>query len=395
MTKCLRKEKINYLRGAKTYLDNTISFDNINSNNNNNNISNNNNINTTLTNISNQLKNVAIVDKNKEFKLLNSSFRKKYKNIKNNKLSNNLNNNLINSSLNIDNNQNQNKSNFLDITNSEIHPKFQNLQKSKVLDFFIFNKINVENINYEEIKKENIDLKENIKFLLKQIKKYQKSGLTIEDMNLNRQQELENLEKKINVLNEQINSYKKKILLLDNNNNKLIKENNELRNYINIKLEEEKQYEINNNKTRNKEFNGIQNKQETEQFYDIGGFDEKNLEYNNLKMFYNKKVKSIIDNDNINSNNSKLSEELLADNISDLYNPKNKKHFLYLKEYSNHVNRFGNQRSGFSEGKLYFRKNIGKRYLSFNEEPYNKKKYSSNNFTYSKNYLNNNNSFKK
>ena len=391
MTKFLRKEKINYLRGVKTYLDNTISFDNINSNN----INNNNNINTTLTNISNQLKNVAMVDKSKEFKLLNSSFRKKYKNIKINRISNNLNNNIINSSMNIDNNQNQNKSNFLDITNSEIHPKFQNLQNIKVMDFSILKIINYENVNYEEIKKENFDLKENIKFLLKQIKKYQKSGLTIEDMNLNRQQELENLEKKINALNEQINSYKKKILLLDNNNSKLLKENTELRNYINIKLEEEKQqYKIKNNKTKNKEFNGLQNNPENEQFYDIGGFDDKNLEYKNLKMYYNRKIKNIIDNDNINNNNSKLSEELLADNMSDLYNSRNKNNFLYLKEYSNHVNKFGNQRSGFSEGKLYFRKNIGKRYLSFNEEPYNKKKYSSNNFTYSKNYLKSNISFK-
>ena len=64
MTKVLKKEKINYLKGSKPYLDNTISYDNIS----NNNISNN-NINTTLTNISNQLKNIAIIDKNKEFKL--------------------------------------------------------------------------------------------------------------------------------------------------------------------------------------------------------------------------------------------------------------------------------------------------------------------------------------
>ena len=396
MTKYLKKEKINYLRGTKTYLDNTISLDNINSNNINNNNNNNNNINTTLTNISNQLKNMAIVDKNKEFKLLNSSFRKNNKNARNNIISNNINNinnNFINSSLNIDNNQNQNKSNFFDITsNSEIHQKFQNLQKIKVSDFYIIKQINFETTNYEEIKKENLELKENIKFLLKQIKKYQKSGITIEDMNINRQQELENLEKKINELNEQINAYKKKIILLDNNNNKLTKENLELRNYISINLQKEKQYKI-NNKIKNKEFNGLQKNQEYEQYYDIGGFDEKNLEYKNLNILYNQKLKNIIENDI--TNNSKLSEELLADNINQLNNAKNKDSFLYIKEYSNHANKFRKDRSGFSEGKLYFRKNIGKRFLSFNDELYNTKKSSNNNFTYSKSYLKNNISFKK
>ena len=200
MTKVLKKEKINYLKGSKPNLDNTISYDNISNNNISNNNINNININTTLTNISNQLKNIAIIDKNKEFKL-NSSFHIKNKNRRNNNINSNIksNNNsnnsnyYINTSMNIENNQN--KSNFFDITtNLEINQKFQNLREMRVFNFYILKTINYEdyNINYEDIKKENIDLKENIKFLLKQIKKYQKSGLTIEDMDINRQKELEN-----------------------------------------------------------------------------------------------------------------------------------------------------------------------------------------------------------
>ena len=398
MTKYLRKEKINYLKGTKVFLDNTISYD-INNNNNNININKNNNINTTLTNISNQLKNIAVVDKNREFKLLNSSFRTNNKNQKNNIPSNN--NNIINSSLNIENNQIQNKSNFFDITaNSDINQKFQGLQRIKVFNFFITKDINQDNDKtyYEEIKKENLELKENVKFLLKQIKKYQKSGLTIEDMNINRQQEIENLEKQINELKQDIEKYKNKIILLDNNNKKLIKENSELNNYINVSLnkiknnsQDERQYKL-NNIYKNKEYNDIQNKKSFEQYYDIGAFDEKNLEYKNLNDYYNEKKKNFFENE-IN-NNSKLSEELLEEINEKGKNPKNNKNFLYIKEYSNHANRFRKPRGNFSEGKLYCRKNIGKR-LSFNEEPYSTKKSNNINFTYSKSYLKSNISFKK
>ena len=387
MTKFLRKEKMNYLKGAKVYLDNTISYDNNIPNNNLTNKSN--NINTTLTNISNQLKNIAIVDKNKEFKLLNSSFRVTNKNTRNNIVSSN--NNNLNSSLNIENNQNQNKSNFLDITgHSEINQKFQGLQKSKVFDFYILKQLtpDKEDINYEEIKKENSGLKENVKFLLKQIKRYQKSGLTIDDMDVTRQQEFENLDKQIKELKQDITKYKNKIILLDSNNKKLMKENEDLKNYINISInniklnsQKEMQYKI-NNIYKNKEFNDIQNQNKNnEQFYDIGAFDEKNIDYNNLNNIYN----------NIN-HNSKLSEELLGDITNEENDNKN---FLYIKEYSNHANRFRKRRINFSEGKLYCRKNIGKRFLNFNDDPYNTKKSNNNNFTYSKSYLKNNISFKK
>ena len=394
MSKFLKKEKINYLKGARAILDNTISYENLN----------NNNITTTLTNISNQLKNIAIGDKNKEIKMLNSSFRAKNKNQRNIRESNTK-NNLVNSSFNIDNNQNPNKSNFFDITsNSEFNQKFQGLQKIKVFNFYILRQFNNDNDKtyYEEIKKENLELKENVKFLLKQIKKYQKCGLTIEDMNITRQQELENLEKEIIELKEDINKYKNKILLLDNNNKNLINENSFLKNYINdnlnkIKVNPQKELrnKINNNIYRKKDFNKIQKEKEKEfePFYDIGAFDEKNVEYNNLNVYYNKKKRNFIENDIIN--NSKLSEVLLADIGNEENNKLNKSNFLYIKEYSNHANKFRKPRTNLSEGKLYCRKNIGKSYLSFNDVPYSTKKSNNNNFTYSKSYLKNNYSNKK
>ena len=391
MTKVLKKEKINYLKGSKPNLDNTISYDNISNNNISNNNINNININTTLTNISNQLKNIAIIDKNKEFKL-NSSFHIKNKNRRNNNINSNIksNNNsnnsnyYINTSMNIENNQN--KSNFFDITtNLEINQKFQNLREMRVFNFYILKTINYEdyNINYEDIKKENIDLKENIKFLLKQIKKYQKSGLTIEDMDINRQKELENYEKKLNELKMEINTYKNKIVSLNKKNKELIRRNEELNDFINSNLKE--------SRNRNK-YNGSINNQEKEieQFYDIDAFNEKSYEYNNLNMVYNSK-KNLIESEN----NSKLSEELLADINYEIPTGRNKSNFLYIKEFS--INNSKRPRTNYSEGKLYCRKNIGKKYLNFNDDPYsNNIKISGNkNFTYSRSHLKNNISFKK
>ena len=394
MTKVLKKEKINYLKGSKPNLDNTISYDNISNNNISNNNINNININTTLTNISNQLKNIAIIDKNKEFKL-NSSFHIKNKNRRNNNINSNIksNNNsnnsnyYINTSMNIENNQN--KSNFFDITtNLEINQKFQNLREMRVFNFYILKTINYENYNtnYEDIKKENDDLKENIKFLLKQIKKYQKSGLTIEDMDINRQKELENHEKKINELQIEINRYKNKITLLNKNNKELIKRNEELNDFINLNLKEESR---NKNLNRNK-YNGSINNQEIEPFYDIDAFKEKSYEYNNLNMIYNSK-KNLIESEN----NSKLSEELLADINYEIPTGRNKSNFLYIKEFS--INNSKRPRTNYSEGKLYCRKNVGKKYLNFNDESYsnNIKINGNKNYAYSRSHLKNNISFKK
>ena len=118
------------------------------------------------------------------------------------------------------------------------------------------------------------------------------------------------------------------------------------------------------------------------------------MEYKNLNDYYNEKKKNFFENDiNNNSKLSKLSEELLEDINNEGKNMKNNKNFLYIKEYSNHTNRFRKPSGNFSEGKLYCRKNIRKR-LCFNEDPYSTKKNNNINFTYSS-YLKSNISFKK
>jgi DNA repair exonuclease SbcCD ATPase subunit len=279
----------------------------------------------------------------------------------------------------------------------------------RVFNFFILKTIDNDNINFDEIKNENDELKENVKFLLKQIKKYQKIGLTIDDADDNKQQEIQNLEKELNDLKQEINTYKNKIISLNNSNKELVKENGELKNFINISLktinlQKEKEYNIINNniKRKKKEFNGLKNKHRGsggfDQYDDIDRFEEKNSEYKNLKTVFNnydKKIKNFIDYDNYDDNHSKLSEELFADinNKNMTINDNNKN--SYNKEYSNHINRVPKPRINVSEGKLYCRKNIAKRNLSFNGDHYNKNYINNNDnkFTYSKGFLRQNISY--
>lgn len=341
--KVVKKEKINYLKpSSKTNINNVEDI--IYSNEYQNTNSNNNDINTTLSNISNQLRNIALIDKNKEQRLLNSSFRVT--------------------------NRNKNLNSFFDTTNIELNQRFHNLQKKKVFDIFLPKNIKYENFSLDEIQKENLELKENVKFLLKQIKRYQKSGLTIEDMNVNREQKMEKLEQEISILKKELNSYKNQLLILNNNNEELKAENLELKEYI--------------NSLNNKELNEIKNKYEEKYLDELGENNLKKYNQINNYAYKNKNINNIKKNeneeDNENNSNSKLSDELLYDINKELMGGK-------------HIEIKNKNKSYLSEGKLYTRKNVIKN-LSFNYEPNNinirkQKNKSNKKFTYSKNFLKN------
>ena len=156
---------------------------------------------------------------------------------------------------------------------------------------FIINGINLNFINEKnEIKKENENLKENIKFLLGQIKKYQKSGITIEENIQNEENELNNelrniiniREKEIDKLNKEIILYKKRIQFLESENEKMNQKYNELKikyqsefnneNYSKSFIEENQLYQYNSKKNNNTYYNNYEN-------------SKNNIENNN----YNKK----------------------------------------------------------------------------------------------------------
>ena len=347
MIKVAKKEKINYLKPSSKTSINTIN-NNINNINNiediqysneyqNLNTNNSNDINTTLSNISNQLKNIAIIDKSKEQKLLNSSFRVT--------------------------NRNKNLNSFFDTTNIESNQKFHNLQRKKVFNIFFPKSLKYENINIDETQKENLELKENVKFLLKQIKRYQKSGLTIEDMNINREQKIQQLEQEILELKNELNSYKEQLLISHENNESLKKENQQLKEYINI-------------------YDNINIKESNERKNKFDEIENDNVNNNNKYIYKNNRKTNIDKNEEeeneINSN-SKLSDELLYEINKELLQSKNNENKYKNKSY-------------LSEGKLYTRKNIGKN-LSFNYEPkkiniFNKYK-TNRKFNYSNNLVKN------
>ena len=341
MTKVIKKEKINYLRPSSR---SNLNVEDILYSNDyqNNNTTSNNDINTTLTNISNQLRNIAFIDKNKEQRFLNSSFRVT--------------------------NRNKNINSFFDNTNIDMNQRFQNLQKKKVFDFFIAKNIKYENSNYEEIQKENLELKENIKFLLKQIKKYQKSGLTIEDMNVNREQKIENLEKELSQLKNELINHKSQIMKLNNNNKELKEENIELKNYINkINIQELKERK---NKVIEKEIDLGENR-----FHKYSSSN--NFIYRSKNVNLKKEKNENDEEENEANSNSKLSDELLYEINKELLQEKNIEN---------------KNKSYLSEGKLY-RKNIVKN-SSFNYEPKiigktNSKYRLNKKFTYLKNFQKN------
>ena len=120
----------------------------------------------------------------------------------------------------------------------KIIPKKNPILKIINNNSFIINGININLINEKnEIKKENENLKENIKFLLGQIKKYQKSGINIEESFINEENELNNelrniiniREKEIDKLNKELILYKKRIQLLEEENEKMKEKFNELK----------------------------------------------------------------------------------------------------------------------------------------------------------------------
>ena len=285
------------------------------------------------------------MDKNKEQKLLNSSFRVT--------------------------NRNKNINSFLDTINTDMNQRFHNLQAKRVFNIFFPRNIENINTNIDDIQKENLELKENIKFLLKQIKRYQKSGLTIEDMDINREQKIEKLEEEISELKNDILTYQNQIVMLNNSNNELKKENKELKDYLdNINI---------------KESNERKNKFDEKYLEELG---ENNLKYNNINNYIYKnnfkKMKFNIgkkdEEENEMNSNSKLSEELLYEINQELF------------QGTHDQNNKNRNKSNLSEGKLYLKKNPVKN-LTFNYEPIKRNIINQNNkrknkFTsYSKNYL--------
>ena len=146
-----------------------------------------------------------------------------------------------------------------------------------------------------EIKKENENLKENIKFLLSQIKRYQKCGINIEENSKNTFNEINEKENEIKKLKNEIKLNKKRITFLEKENNNIKEKYDKLK--IKYDLNNNNKSMINNNSNSNT-FIAL----EENQLYQY------NSKKNNLaKYFKYENSKNNMDNSKSNYNQKKFT----------------------------------------------------------------------------------------
>ena len=112
---------------------------------------------------------------------------------------------------------------FLDINNMKNKNK---LCFSHAESFSIKSDYNIYLLNKNDLRKKNYILKENLKFLLNEIKKYKNTEISNDD------KFIKEYENKIEYYENEINKYKKDIIILKEKYNEVIKENQELKKYI-------------------------------------------------------------------------------------------------------------------------------------------------------------------
>ena len=176
-------------------------------------------INSSLINISKQLNNISINDIN-ILKLKNEKIRMNSKNKTDSSLDNEFNNISINKSF-----------KYNGMIYNVIQPFDQlyyiNFSFCHIESFSIKADKNIQLLNKNDLRKKNYVLKENLKFLLNEIKKYKKNY----DVN-----QIKEYENKIEYYIKEIKKYKKDIIILQEKYNNAIKENKYLQKYIQSEL---------------------------------------------------------------------------------------------------------------------------------------------------------------
>ena len=175
-------------------------------------------INNSLMNISKQLNNISINDVN-ILKLKNKKNKFNSKNKTDSSLESEYNNISANRSVKYTSIIYKNKPHFDEL----YHIKFSFCHTES---FSIKGDKNIYLLNKNDLRKKNFILKENLKFLLNEIKKYKKSEATKDD------NQIKEYENKIEYYINEIKKYKKDIIILKEKYNNDIKENNLLQKYI-------------------------------------------------------------------------------------------------------------------------------------------------------------------
>ena len=273
-------------------------------------------INTSLMNISKQLNNISINDVN-ILKLKNKKNKMNSKNKTDSSLESEYNNISANRSVKFTSIIYKNKPHFDEL----YHIKFSFCHTES---FLIKGDKNIYLLNKSDLRKKNFILKENLKFLLNEIKKYKKSEATNDD------NQIKEYENKIEYYINEIKKYKKDIIILKEKYNNAIKENNLLQKYINSGI-----YKLN-------DFNGFHSLSKTDINKSITYKSNlNNLKNNNLKKC-NTKDKNIIKENysTATSRNNKTIDLNIINNINSnkylLIDDKNS--FQNTEEKNNHIN---------------------------------------------------------
>lgn len=112
---------------------------------------------------------------------------------------------------------------FTEINNIQNKSK---LCSSHVESFSIKGDYNIYLLNKNDLRKKNFILKENLKFLLNEIKKYKNSEISYDD------KLIKEYENKLEYFANEINKYKKDIIILKEKYSEVLEENKELKKYI-------------------------------------------------------------------------------------------------------------------------------------------------------------------
>ena len=275
-------------------------------------------INTSLMNISKQLNNISINDVN-ILKLKNKKNKMNSKNKTDSSLESEYNNISANRSVKFTSIIYKNKPHFDEL----YHIKFSFCHTES---FLIKGDKNIYLLNKSDLRKKNFILKENLKFLLNEIKKYKKSEATNDD------NQIKEYENKIEYYINEIKKYKKDIIILKEKYNNAIKENNLLQKYINSGI-----YKLN-------DFNGFHSLSKTDINKSITYKSNlNNLKNNNLNLKKcNTKDKNIIKENysTATSRNNKTIDLNIINNINSnkylLIDDKNS--FQNTEEKNNHIN---------------------------------------------------------
>ena len=213
---------------------------------------------------------------------------------------------------------------FKDVNNLNTKNKFCT---SHVESFSIKADNNIYLLNKNDLRKKNFILKENLKFLLNEIKKFKNNEISCDD------KLIKEYENKIEYYVNEINKYKKDVIILKEKYNEVMKENQELKKFIN----------------RNISKNELTNKSATNKSNNIKKLKNinLNLKYNNM-IGNNKDVYCSTSTNRGNRNNKNIDLNIINNiNSNKFLLVDHKKVFQNSKDKSNSHSKNIEDNSGF------------------------------------------------